>query len=320
MLTAVRDITIGGSLVAQTPTVVPSFSSKGFPDVAHILEVLSQTITECALISAYDIAHGHIGPIPINPSYLILDSGGYECSGDSELSDTRMNNYKESPWEIEQLNKVLDDWESPQPTLAVSYDHPKHRISVKHQIERARDLFQSRKFGKEILIKPSSTQSARINVDEVLDSIYDLREFDVIGFTEKELGYSIFDRMTKIAKIRKRLGDAGLNIPIHIFGSLDTVSTPLYFFSGADIFDGLTWLRYSYIDGQAIYQKNAAALKYGIRINDQDIDPKVWFDNYQEIINLEYAMKRYIKENSFAAFKEHAGFFERSVHELHAKL
>lgn len=320
MLTAARSININGTTVATTPAVVPSFSSKGFPEVEQIIETLSETITDCALVSAYDISYGFIKTIPIFPSYLILDSGGYECSKDMELSDTRMNNYAETEWAYERLKEIWDKWSAPQPTLAVSFDHPKRRLTVKEQIKSARTQFQDRKFGRELLLKPSSTSSVRVDINEVLASVYDLRDFDVIGFTEKELGYSIFDRMTKIAKVRQGLERIGLSIPIHIFGSLDTVSTPLYFLAGADIFDGLTWLRYCYMNGQAVYQKNAAALKYGIRINDQDVDPKIWFDNYQEIVNLEYAMKRYIKEQNFSAFNGYAEFFERCVHEMHTKL
>lgn len=320
MLTAARAITIGGAIVAHTPAVIPSFSSKGFPEVEKIIETLSETITDTALVSAYDIFNGHVKRIPSFPSYLILDSGGYECSKDMELSDTRMNNYDDKPWSYEKLTEVWDQWSAPQPTLAVSYDHPKQRLPIKEQILRARKQFDGRKFGREVLLKPSSIDAARINIDEILENIYDLHGFDVIGFTEKELGYSIFDRMTKIARVRKGLEHIGLNTPIHIFGSLDTVSTPLYFLAGADIFDGLTWLRYCYVNGQAVYQKNAAALKYGIRINDQDVDPKIWSDNYQEIINLEYAMKRYIKEKNFSSFKGHGDFFEQCLNELHAKI
>ena len=320
MLTAARSIKVDGVEIAKTPAVVPSFSSKGFIDVADIVETLSETITDCALFSAYDIAHGHIKSIPTYPAYLILDSGGYETSKDSELSDTRMYNYVETPWSSAQLEQVLDKWGARQPTIAVSFDHPSQRMSVKEQVERARELFKGRKFGRELLIKPHSRDAKRIDLSEVLGSVYDYRDFDVLGFTEKELGYSIFDRMVKIAQIRTRLTEVGISIPIHIFGSLDTVSTPLYFLAGADIFDGLTWLRYSYEDGRAVYQKNAAALKYGIRINDQDIDPKIWADNYQSIVNMELAMRRYLKEKSFASFKEHASFFETSIQEVHAKL
>jgi hypothetical protein len=320
MLAAIRKIKINGIDIASTPAVIPSFSSKGFPEVEGIIKALSQAITEGALVSAYDIAHQYVKEVPAFPQYLILDSGGYESSKDFELSDTRMNNYAEVPWAYEQLIQVLDNWSASQPTLAVSYDHPKHRLPIKDQIAKARELFAGRTFGKEILLKPTSPSAARIDVKQIVDHIYDLREFDVIGFTEKELGYSLFDRMKKIAAVRQALNKINLNTPIHIFGSLDTISTPLYFLAGADMFDGLTWLRYCYMNGQAVYQKNAAALQFGIHINDHDIDPRIWQDNYLEIVKLELAMKRYVKEKSFAAFDEYADFFEKSFNELNATL
>lgn len=322
MLSTLRSLRIRGTLISETPIVVPSFSSKGFPDVAKIVETLSQVITDSALISAYDLARGYLKTPPQYPAYLFLDSGGYECSKDCELSDTRSNNYKEADWTQEELVKVLDSWSARQPTVAVSYDHPRYRISVGDQISRAQNLFRDRAgIGHELLIKPSSQDSIRVNIAEVLERIYELRAFDVLGFTERELGYSLFTRMINIAKVRLALDKAGLQIPIHIFGSLDTISTPLYFISGADIFDGLTWLRYCYSDGQAVYQSNAAALRYGIRINDDDVDPKIWFENYQEMMNLEISMRRFVKEGGkFQCFKQHAEFFEQAHSELLAKL
>jgi len=188
------------------------------------------------------------------------------------------------------------------------------------QLARARDLFNARELGRELLIKPASASHTRVDIETVLDSVDALSEFDIIGFTEAELGYSIFDRMLKIARVRRALDAADINSPIHVFGSLDTISTPLYFLSGADVFDGLTWLRYSYIDGQAVYQKNAAAMKYGIRINDADIDPRIWFDNYQEIVNLQFAMKRHLREDTFEAFGNIGPFLEKWHKELLASL
>lgn len=83
--------------------------------------------------------------------------------------------------------------------------------------------------------------------------------FHALGVTEKELGGNFKERMINIARIRKALNGVGLeNMPIHIFGSLDTVSTPLYFVAGADIFDGLTWLRFAYYKGMTIYRQNYA--------------------------------------------------------------
>jgi hypothetical protein len=322
MLAALRTLYVGGEQIAETPIVVPSFSSKGFPDVSKIVETLAQSITDTALISAYDISHGHLTAVPQFPAYLFLDSGGYECGKDTELSDTRLNDYVPAEWSLEKLQKVLDEWRGDQPTIAVSFDHPKHRIPVIEQIKRARELFKGRQFGRELLIKPSSETAIRIDLPEVIASLRKLDDFDVLGFTERELGFSIFDRMMKIAKIRSGLDQVGLSIPIHIFGSLDTISTPLYFISGADIFDGLTWLRYAYSNGQAVYQKNAAALKYGIRINDDDIDPKVWFENYQEIMSLELAMRRFVKEggDNYECFCPHSEFVKKALSELQARL
>jgi hypothetical protein len=320
MLVASRDLQIAGSRVAQTPAIVPSFSSKGFPFVEKIVESLSEMITDSALVSAYDFSYGFLKAPPSYPEYLILDSGGYECSKDMELSDTRSNNYPETEWSLDKLVAVLDSWNARQPTFAVSFDHPKHRIPVVDQIARARELFGGRSLGRELLIKPSASTHLRVDMDDVLSHVEDLGQFDVIGFTEAELGYSIFDRMRKIARVRMALDGAGVKAPIHIFGSLDTISTPLYFLAGADVFDGLTWLRYSYLNGQAVYQRNAAAIKYGIRINDADVDPHIWFDNYQEIVNLQFAMKRYLRERSFEAFGTVGACLEKWHKELLASI
>ena len=55
--------------------------------------------------------------------------------------------------------------------------------------------------------------------------------------------------MKNIAQIRRALDGVGLDTPLHVFGSLDTVTTPMYFMAGADIFDGLTWLRFAFYNG-----------------------------------------------------------------------
>lgn len=320
MLAAAREIKINGAVVAKTPMLIPSFSSKGFPEVSSIITALSQSITECTLVSAYDIAHGFVSEVPKFPALLILDSGGYECSSASELSDHKMNIYRELPWSEAEHRAVLDSWNAPQPTLAVTYDHPKDRLDVPGQIVRARSLFQQRSFGREILIKPDTERSIRINVESVVTHAHEFRDFDVLGFTEVELGYSIFERMKSIALVRTALTKVGINIPIHIFGSLDTISTPLYFLAGADMFDGLTWLRYAYSEDMAVYQRNVAALKYSIRINDVDIPPKIWFENYQKIQNLQLSMKRFIREKNFNVFSGDSEFFERSTNELMAEV
>jgi hypothetical protein len=316
MLANSRVININGKQVGRTPALVPSFSSKGFEAVKGIIEVMSQTITDSALISAYDLHHKLIDAAPKGPALLILDSGGYESSKDSELSDNNMNTYRALNWTREQHSAVLDSFTPDQPTLAVTYDHPKSRASVKEQIAQALELFKGRSFGKEILFKPDTEGSQRVNVEAVIDNIYDLRHFDVIGFTEKELGYSLFTRMQNIVKIRKALISANFNLPIHVFGSLDPISTPLYFLAGADIFDGLTWLRYCYKDGEAVYSANASAFMHGIRTNDRDIPPLIWYNNFQRLQDLQFAMKRFLREQDYGVFGADGSFFKRCINEV----
>lgn len=320
MLAAAREIRVGGKKVASTPMLIPSFSSKGFPEVDSIIRAMSETITDSILISAYDIANGFIKTVPEFPQLLVLDSGGYESSACSELSDPQMNTYRDLPWSREQHCSVLDNWSAPQPTLAVTYDHPTARADIPEQIRRANELFDGRALGREILIKPDRADYHLINVRAVVQNAYRFRDFDVLGFTEDELGCSVFHRMQNIAAIRKALNNVGIYLPIHIFGSLDTVSTPLYFLSGADIFDGLTWLRYSYADDAAVYKRNFAALNYGIRVNDVDVPLRIWFDNYQRLLDLQLSMKRFLREQDFGAFAGRSKFFERSIKELLAEV
>lgn len=321
MLAGTREIRINGQKVADTPAIIPSFSSKGFPEVSKIIEVLSESIAETGiLVSAYDIAKKHIATLPQYAEYFILDSGGYECSDYRDFSDHNMHNYENTPWAYKELVSVLDAWNSKTQTISVSYDHPKVRDPLNIQIEKAKKQFDGRNFGRLLLVKPNTKDSVRINFDDIKSHIYEFRHFDVIGFTEKELGYSIYDRMKNIAKIRAALNKANINIPIHIFGSLDTISTPLYFLSGADIFDGLTWLRYSYSAHSAVYLRNASAIKYGLRENDSNIEPKIWAENYQTLLNMRLAMKRFLRENNFGVFGEHSSLFENAIGELYADI
>lgn len=321
MLAKQRQICIQGKEVAQTPMLVPSFSSKGFPAVQKIIDVMSSVIADAALVSAYDVWNKKISTPITFPDLMFLDSGGYECSKDIELSDLHYQEHRsDSGWTSEKLVSVLDNWNITGNTVFVSYDHPNVRRSVADQIADAKSLFAGRPVGRELLIKPSSSTANRIDVKEVISNIYELRHFDVLGFTEKELGFCLSKRLENIAKIRNALNQSGLDIPIHVFGSLDPVSSPLYFLAGADIFDGLTWLRLAYHNGMAVYIHNFASLTQGSTINDDDVAPKVWFSNYHQMLDLEVTMKRFIKEKTFDCFSFHAEFFEKTYKGLVAKI
>lgn len=84
--------------------------------------------------------------------------------------------------------------------------------------------------------------------------------FDILGITEKELGKDLMDRLKSLAKLRLAMDREGVTIPIHVWGGLDPISTPLYFFSGAEIFDGISWLRYAFVEGVAVYRDSYSIL------------------------------------------------------------
>ena len=57
MLARRGKITLPDGGIIETPLLLPSFSSRGFPDIKEIMKGLSEVIRGPALVSAYDIRH-----------------------------------------------------------------------------------------------------------------------------------------------------------------------------------------------------------------------------------------------------------------------
>jgi hypothetical protein len=243
---------------------------------------------------------------PDFPPLVFLDSGGYEASKDADLSDLGEHEHKPVSWSLEAYNKVIGSWQSNVPTVITSYDHPDERLPVKDQIARANSTIPARPgVSRQLLLKPETGDQQYLRIESVIDHIHAFTEFDVIGFTEKEIGSSILDRMKNIAKVRLALDRAGLELPIQIFGSLDTITTPLYFVAGADIFDGLTWLRFGFKDGQTLYRQNYGALVLNVDTKWHLIDARCWSNNYYYLKDLQLEMRRFLKDGDFSVFKHH---------------
>lgn len=314
MLAKRRHLTLNGEQIERTPLLVPSFSSKGFPDVNKIVEFSSELITDVALISAYDLHHKLV-TAPLNfPSLLFLDSGGYEASKDKELSDIGDGDHFPQEWDREMHETLLAGWKSDVPSVLISFDSPKERLKLDQQIQRAKDMAPGRVgFLREILLKPETTSQIRLHMKNIVARVHALAEFDVIGVTEKEVGNSLIDRMKNIGLLRRALTKAGLETPIHVFGSLDTITTPLYFLAGADIFDGLTWLRYAYHEGNTIYKQNLGAIKFGPNVNADLVNLRCWNSNYYYMKELESEMRRFLNGNDFSVFQYNADLFRKSL-------
>lgn len=316
MLAKKRNLYFEGNSIARTPLLVPSFSSKAIHQIKNfpnLLKLMGEVITGSILISAYDIFYEYI-KLPITfPELVFIDSGGYECTKDSELFSLEHPDYTPKEWNEEYLRSVINNWQSDIPTVAISYDHPQKRIPLTEQISNANALFAQKKgMIKEIIIKPETKKQNYIQLNSVFDNISLLSNFDIVGFTEKELGNSIFKRMVNVALIRKALQEVEIECPIQIFGSLDPVTTPLYFLAGADIFDGLTWLRFAFFRGFTAYKPCSGALQFDIKARDSLIEGRILFKNWYELEKLSANMKCFLQTSDFSSFEYHADFFKNS--------
>ena len=87
----------------------------------------------------------------------------------------------------------------------------------------------------------------------------------------------------------------------------------MYFLAGADIFDGLTWLRFAFHEGHTVYKQNYGALKYGVGTKAHVIDARCWNDNYYYMKEMELEMRRYLNSHDFATFKYHSDLFQTAL-------
>jgi hypothetical protein len=109
--------------------------------------------------------------------------------------------------------------------------------------------------------------------------------------------------MVNIARLRMGLRRIGLETPIHVFGSLDTITTLFYFVAGADIFDGLTWLRYAFKNGQTVYRQDFGIRELGISTKAPKVEALCWSKNYGYIREMELEMRRFLGGYDFGEFQ-----------------
>ena len=269
----------------STPLLIPSLSSRASgpvpfqssPALAPKLtpcsiihsESLISGIDESLLISAYDIHHeflfdsnafrcGFRHSRYAQPRLLFIDSGWYEKSGSSPDKQFGETHYKSKQWEESEYRCTIDNLDDDVRPIVVSWDH---FGSYPEQIAAGQDFFGDRNsIASTMLLKPPNNTGVH-EFDKFSGKDFaNLRAFDVIGITEREIGETVLDRLMNIAGLRRHLDEAGVESPIHIFGGLDPLYTPLYFAAGGELFDGLGWLRYAYREGVAMHRDSAAIL------------------------------------------------------------
>lgn len=243
------------------PLLVPSFSSKGNlliqqPDETYIsdnyslLQSLDARISKSYLVSAYDIYYGLMPQDPNDwpeTDYLFIDSGGYEINDSFDLSERNKFNYHVSPWDIDKMKMIY--------SMVVACPKFQNSVIVLSSYDKL-GSFEQQLSGALLLIKeyPHSIINFLVkicfSIEKLLDGIAEkketLRSIQIIGFTEKELGDTVKERLLNLIKIKRRLISCGWHGNIHIFGGLEPSLVKLYYVAGADIFDGLSWQRMVY--------------------------------------------------------------------------
>lgn len=329
------------------PLLVPAFSSKGFEligateerdhdysEVVYELDTFGKFPSEAVLVSAYDLHFRHFEDAPELPAvaavdYLrntrlvFVDSGGYELVPDFDTTEPRTFAYQPKDGfghkEYKEVMQGLVELEQPLPLMAANFDYGTRRRALCEQIEAAREIFNEFEGClTNFILKPWEKTGTVIKPEGLSDNDYaNLRGFDVIGVTEKELGRDPLRRLRTVARLRKGLDDASIAAPIHVWGGLDPVMTPLLFFAGAEIFDGVSWLRYAFRKGIAINREVHSVLTPDVGLSASRTENHAFasMSNLTSLKNLTISLQQWLdfEATKFDMFHpEVAGYLENA--------
>lgn len=233
-------------LGVETPLLVPSFSSRGYPGLANLFGAMRCALKDSALVSAYDL---HFGALPLDAAgaadLVVVDSGGYEARPTADLGEPYLDDRAGRRWTVEAYHRLIDTLPRTALHVLVSFDHA-GPTPLEAQIESARPLLARRGDAIDMLCKPERAGGTSLDVERLLALARHLGAFAAIGVTEKELGRSPLERCCALVRLRRGLTAEGLSSPVHVFGCLTPLSIVAYFLCGADMFDGLAWLRFAF--------------------------------------------------------------------------
>ena len=335
----------------ELPMLIPAYSSKGFgfhntgkgkekrnySELAYALDVFAKHSLEYVLISAYDLHFNHFKapnlPTKNATSYLVnsrivtVDSGGYELTSGFDSTEIKTFVYQPKVGfgknEYEKVLNYLINDKNNLHLIISNFDFESRGHPLDSQISKAREFFSS--FSNcltNFILKPWTPKSEVVDPLRMSNTDFsNLRGFDIIGVAEKDLGKNIFDRLKKVSALRKGLNEAGITSPIHIWGGLDPIMTPLLFFAGAEIFDGVSWLRYAYKNGMAINKQCYSILKpeFGISTSHQLNEALAGLENLKFLDNLTISLQQWVdfEAKNFDMFDAH---IKESLQDAYLKL
>ena len=275
-----------------TPLLVPSFSSCGFPSVAEIYGEMKDKLYGVCLVSAPDLASGCIprdGDPPVNVQ--VVDSGTYEARKQASLGGG-------VPWTRECYLEIVAGLDSDSNTILVNYDGYKP-LAV--QIARAADDFSRAPHAAgDFLVKPEAP-ARLVNVARLARYTEELRHFDVIGITAREAGDNLIQRCRTVVTLRDVLGDGNPHLPIHVFGAITPMEAMAYFLCGADVFDGLDWLRFAFCEPGPMAIEATAFEGMNPNLSDFELHAAAWTSNLGTLYRLQTSLQRYGSTGDFDA-------------------
>lgn len=263
----------------QFPVIVYSYSSKCNPAFGRAL-ANSQIVPPRYMLSLYDIHYdissSAILKNPLDQRLRFLDSGQYEARPFNLTLNGCCQYYEPRKWTrddyVETARRVIGDGD-----VLVGFDDAE--LSIRDQIACQMECFEfvGRVGRRDLLLIPDGVMEAEAiggSVEHVLDSV------DMIGFPYDSLGQNTVARLVNIKRIRMVVNSISpaRYIPIHVFGCLHPKAVALAFLSGADVFDGLAWMR-SFIDGMDAYTAEEYELRNGIARDWMGLEPGMLLNN-----------------------------------------
>ncbi len=294
--------------VPLLPLLIPSFSSKGnlllptengkyVSDNYDLLRALDIRVSKTYLISAYDVFYYLM---PQEPSewpqaeYLFVDSGGYETNDAFDLSERHKYNYKVFPWDAKMMKAVYQRVAScPKfQNTNLIFSAFDNNGSFNEQLKNA--LFLKSQFSNAIIdFIVKLTFPVQCLLDGINQEKNALQNFSILGFTEKELGNTVRERILNLISIKECLYKCGWHGYIHVFGGLEPNLVKLYYFAGADIFDGLSWQRMRFSRNSTLFDPR----EYNVSRSEQEnqywmmVDNLAFLQNFSSDLSI-FSVKR----------------------------
>lgn len=279
----------------STPLIVPSFSSCGFPQVADIYDGMKDKLYGVCLVSAFDLASGSIPAYVTDEVNLVLiDSGMYEAKNSTCVQESHCPSTTKGHWRRQQYLEIASSINGGGNVILVNYDIAE---TLQQQIVGAtEDFAHTPQAASDFLVKPELS-SGLVNVAKLARHAGELQQFDIVGITAREAGDSLVKRCSTVVMLRDAMGDAGLDSPIHVFGAINPMEVLAFFFCGADIFDGLNWLRLAFRKYGSMAIEEAAFEDQNLNLSDWDLRMDQRISNLSFLYRLQESLHQYCLTN-----------------------